>query len=530
VIFSHTLKPTLRPYLDHIIIAVLAAACYVLFFYALGDIGLIGPDEPRYAAVAREMVATGDYITPRLYGTPWFEKPPLMYWLASIGYLIFGVNEAGARFPSAFTATLIIFLVYWCGRTLWDRTIGFLAALVLASSIGFFAFARAASMDMPLTACLTMALVFFLAGFNDATPQRRYWFYAFYASMGLGVLAKGPVAVLLPVLSFAGFLFLRGKWGDLKTWYPKGLWITAAIALPWYVLCTIANGWEFIQVFIINQNLQRFTSTIHGHQRPFYFFIPVLLLLTFPWTFLLISAMRRRLGRNDHVLLWWAIVPFVFFSLSGSKLPGYILPIVPPLALLVAKELVQPSSRPYKVAVFIQAGTMAFIGVAFGFYGTMLNVDPHVSGTLIASISFVMAGLLTIMAVWLKPIFLAGFNVAAIVALVITATTMVFPRFDLTDTMRPWTPALAQIVPENQIVFMYKPPRWAEYGLQYYRSNHMRGLFSPEELVNLTKAESRVLCITQDKTLEELSQVPDLDMEIVHTIGNHTAFWVWHAK
>jgi 4-amino-4-deoxy-L-arabinose transferase-like glycosyltransferase len=530
VLFSHTLKATLRPYVDHIIIAVLAVVCYVLFFHALSGIGLVGPDEPRYAAVAREMLKTGDYITPRLYGTAWFEKPPLMYWLAAIGYKIFGVNEAGARFPAAFGGTLTIFLIYWCGRKLWDRSVGFLAALVLASSIGFFAFARAASMDMPLTACLTLALVFFLVAFNDSGPQRRTWFCAFYAALGLGVLAKGPVAVLLPALSLAGFLLLRGKWDDWKSWYPLGLSITAAVALPWFVLCTIANGWEFIQVFIINQNFERFTSTVHGHQRPFYFYIPVLVLLTFPWTFLLISAFRRRFGRNDHILLWWAIVPFVFFSLSQSKLPGYILPIVPSLALLVARELVQPASRPYKVAVFIEAGTMAFIGVAFGFYGTMLNVDPHVSGTLIVTITFTMAGVLCVLALWLKPIFLAGFNVAVIVGLVITATSMVFPRFDITDTMRPWKPALAQIVADDQTVFMYKPPRWAEYGLQYYRSNYMRGIFSAEDLVAVTKAEPRVLCIAEDKSLEELSKVPDIDLEIVHTIGNRTAFWVWHTK
>ena len=528
-IFTH-LKPTLCPYFDHIIILVLAAVCYALFFYGLGNIGLIGPDEPRYAAVAREMLESGDYVTPRLNGMPWFEKPPLMYWLAALGYKLFGFGETGARFPSALGATVCIFLIYWCVRRLWDRTVGFLSAVVLASSVGFFAFARGASMDMPLTACMTLALTFFLAGFNDAGPRRRYWFYAFYAALGLGVLAKGPVAVLLPAVSLGAFLLFRGKWDDWKTWHPKALWITPAVSLPWILLCTAANGWEFIQVFFINHNFERFTTGVHGHQRPFYFFFPVLLLLTFPWTFLLISALRRRFGRNDSILLWWAIVPFVFFSLSGSKLPGYILPIVPPIAILLAKELAQPSSRAYRVAVFIEAGTMVFIGVAFGFYGDMLNVDPHVSGMLIATVTFAMAAVLCVIALWLKPAFLAGFNLMAIVGLVITAVTMVFPRFDVSDTMRPWRPALAQIVPEDQVVFMYRPARWAEYGLQYYRHSHALSLASPEELLQITKSESRVLCIADDKALEELSQLEALDLEIVHTIGDRTAFWVWHVK
>src|SRR5579883_713054 len=220
------MKPTLRPYFDQIIVAVLAILCYVLFFYSLAGIGLIGPDEPRYASIAREMLSSGDYITPRLYGTGWFEKPPLMYWIAAAGYRIFGNTETGARFPSALGATLCVFLVYWCGRRLWGRAAGFLSALVLATSIGSFAFARAASMDMPLTACLTAALVFFLVGFNEPTPKRRKYFYAFYAALGMGVLAKGPVAVLLPAISLAGFLLLRGKRDEWKTWYPTGLWLT----------------------------------------------------------------------------------------------------------------------------------------------------------------------------------------------------------------------------------------------------------------------------------------------------------------
>jgi 4-amino-4-deoxy-L-arabinose transferase-like glycosyltransferase len=524
------MKPALRQYFDHIPIVVLAILCYPLFFYGLGNIGLVGPDEPRYAAISREMLMTGDYITPRLYGAPWFEKPPLMYWLSALGYKLFGINEAGARWPSALAGAVCVFFVYWCGRKLWDRSAGFLAGLVAATSIGSFAFARAASMDMLLTACLTMALAFFLIAFNDSTPRRKLWFYMFYAALGSGVLAKGPVAVLLPSLSLGGFLLLRARWDEWRSWYPKGLWITAAVAGPWYVFCTMVNGWQFIQVFFINQNIERFTSTIHGHDRAFYYFLPVLLLLTFPWTFLLISALRRTFGKNEHVLLWWAVVPFVFFSLSGSKLPGYILPMVPPISLLLGKELLQPASRVYRVAVFIEAGTMAFIGVAFGFFGNTLSVDPHVSGGLIVAVTFTMAALLAVVALWLKPLFLAAFNVTAVVALVITAATMVFPRFDITDTMRPWHRALGQLVSDDESVFLYKPARWAEYGLQYYRSNHVRSVFSPDELTDATRAGARILCISDDKSLQEVSRVPTVDLQVVHTIGSQTAYWVWQVK
>ena len=126
------MKVSLRPYFDHMIVAALAAVCYVFFFHGLGSIGLLGPDEPRYAAVAREMLMSSDYITPRLYGSPWFEKPVLMYWLAAIGFKILGVGEAGVRLPSALAATVSVFVIYWCGRKLWGRAAGFIAALILA--------------------------------------------------------------------------------------------------------------------------------------------------------------------------------------------------------------------------------------------------------------------------------------------------------------------------------------------------------------------------------------------------------------
>jgi 4-amino-4-deoxy-L-arabinose transferase-like glycosyltransferase len=383
-------------------------------------------------------------------------------------------------------------------------------------------------MDMPLTGCLTAALVFFLVGYHEEGPDRRLFFYLFYASLGLGVLAKGPVALLLPALSLLGFIALRGRMDEWKQWHPKASWLALAVPLPWYAACTLVNGYTFIKVFFINQNLERFATTIHGHDRPFYFYLPVLLLLTFPWTFLLIPALRRRFGNIEQILLWWAVVPLVFFSFSGSKLPGYILPVVPPIALLCAKELALPASKCFKVAVFIEAGAMAFIGVAFGFFGSTLNVDPHVSGMLIAGITFAVALGLIIIAIWLPPGFLAGFNVIVIAIILLVATNLVFPRFDMSDTMHPWKARFQQIAPEPQTIYMYRPERWAEYGLQYYRRD-ARELGSPDDLAKATANGKRILCITDDKTLDDLTKVGNVDLQIVDTIGGHTAFWAWQS-
>jgi hypothetical protein len=141
-----------------------------------------------------------------------------------------------------------------------------------------------------------------------------------------------------------------------------------------------------------------------------------------------------------------------------------------------------------------------------------------------------MTAILIVIALWLRPVFLAGFNAAAMTVLVLMGTTMVFPRFDKTDTMRPWKSALAQRIPEDQTVVMYKPERWAEYGLGYYRFNRVQCVFSPQEFVQAASSQGRILCIAEDKTLDELTHLPNVDLDVVDAIGGHTAFWAWPVK
>lgn len=523
-------RKVLQRYTDPLILVLLAVVCYVLFFHWLGNIGFLGPDEPRYSSVAHQMFQSHDFITPRLNGSPWFEKPVLMYWGAVIGFAIFGVGEFGARFPSAFAATLCVFFVYVCGRKLWGLTTGLNAALVMASSVGFFAFSRAASMDMLLTASLTMALCSFLVATNKEGPDRRWWFYAFYGFLGLGALAKGPIAFVLPGGSLFAFLLFRWRLNEWKTWHPKGAWITVGIAAPWYIACTWANGLAFPREFFLNHNFKRFTTNLYTHPHAFYFYLPVLLMLTFPWTFILVSALRRRFDRDDALLAWWIAVPMVFFSLSVSKLPGYILPAVPPVAMLIAKELRRDSSRLFKIGTLIEAGMMIFIGIAFGFFGGLLHIETHVDGMVIAGITFAIAAMLIVIAFWLKPAVLAGFHVMTMVLLVLFAASLILPRFDITDTMRPWSEALVNLVPDDQMVYMYKPRPWAEYGLQYYRSGKATAIVNPDQLMQVTAEAPQVLCITDNKTLDEVAHIANVDVKIVLELGNQTAFLAWRAK
>ncbi|HET9220390.1 MAG TPA: hypothetical protein VFR18_25645, partial [Terriglobia bacterium] len=288
-----------------------------------------------------------------------------------------------------------------------------------------------------------------------------------------------------------------------------------------------ANGYEFIDVFFVNHHLERFTTTIHGHTRPFYFYIPAFIMLTFPWTFMIIPGLRRIFDRNDRILLWFAIVPIVFFSFAGSKLPGYILMSVPPFAMLCARAISDASSRAFRIAVYIEAGAMVFIGLAFGFFGDMLMVDPHVSGLKITALAFGMAVVLCGIATWMKPPVLFAFNALAMTALVLVATSFVLPRFETTDTMRPWPDVLkALMIPEEQTVFTYRPQRWMEYGLEYYRFNRTHDIWTPEELKTALNANGKLFFVSDDRALMALGTVPDIQVQIVKTVGNLSAFWI----
>jgi 4-amino-4-deoxy-L-arabinose transferase-like glycosyltransferase len=346
----------------------------------------------------------------------------------------------------------------------------------------------------------------------------------------LGVLAKGPVAIVLPALSLAVYLLLGSRRNEWKEWYPSYSLAIVLIAAPWYVAVVRENGFAFVRDFLIYQNFERFTSTVHGHPRPFYFYIPVLLMLTFPWTFMLIPTLRRAFDRTDRILLWFAVMPIVFFSLAGSKLPGYILPSVVPIVLLCARSISGVTSRAFRIAVFIEAGMMLFIGVAFGFFGEMLNVDPHISGLRITAICVAIAAGLVVIATWLGPAVLAAYNTAVMAAIVLIATNFVLPRFETTDSMRPWETVLETMIPAQEPVLLFRPSRWMVYGMQYYRFNNMSEVWTPEDLEAVLEDAPKAFFVSDKKGLLEFSQTPGVEIRILTTVGDQSLFQAWRAR
>jgi len=284
---------TLRTRTDALL---LAGFCAFLFFYGLGQFGLIGADEPRYAQVAREMLDRHDWITPVLGGQPWLEKPPLYYWQAMLVYSVMGVSDAAARIPSAIDATLLVISVYLFFRR-FRRGLEVDAALITASCAGVIGYARAASMDMALGATFAIGT---LAWWAWRESGKKVYLALFYAFMALGMLAKGPVAPLLAGVVIALFAVMtRESRLVLKTLWLPGILVFCALALPWYAAVQVRNP-QFFREFILQHNLARFSTDLYHHREPFWYYLPVTLLALAPWTIFVIAAFI------EPVRAWWA--------------------------------------------------------------------------------------------------------------------------------------------------------------------------------------------------------------------------------
>jgi len=336
----------------------IVATLYVCYFSHLGAIGFVGPDEPRYAWIARAMTETGDWVTPRLYGKPWFEKPPLYYWEAALSFKVFGVSEAAARLPSAISALLATLALALLTLRMYGEETARWLLLLLPTTVGMIGFSHAAATDMPFSGMLTIAMVCAavvlrlvsapgdgtsLAPKNSSTPWAALVLFGFF--LGLAVLAKGPAGIILCGGAVFFWAIFTKRWRDaFRLLHPAAIAAFGMTALPWYILCARRNP-DFFRIFIIEHNFKRFLTPEFQHIQPFWFYGAVLAVALLPWTALALSgAFVRsaqiwrsiRLSPYSLFLLVWALFCIVFFTISKSKLPGYILPAIPPIGLLIA--------------------------------------------------------------------------------------------------------------------------------------------------------------------------------------------------
>ncbi len=371
------------------------ALCALLFLLGLGTLGLTDRDEGSNAEAAREMVESGDWITPTLNGVPRFAKPVFTYWLGAGSYLAFGVSEFTARLPSALFGMALVLMQYAFASRILGPTVAFRAALILLLNLEMLAIGRMVLTDMVMMFFTTFSIFsFFLALWGvgaggapsgpptDRENKAKRWYWGFYAGMGLATLTKGPVGVLIPLLAVVPYLWLTRRWRDtLRECRPlTGALVFLAIAVPWYTAMFLLHGSGYADS-ARGDTLTRFFSIIGGHGGTILFYIPILLLGFFPWSgFLPVALVETLRGsrsaatqdRQRHLQILcavWVVAVFVFFTLSATRLPHYIAPLFPAAALLVAASwdrlLSDDGGRWGRFSLWFTLGIGGCLGLAF---------------------------------------------------------------------------------------------------------------------------------------------------------------------
>jgi hypothetical protein len=488
-----------------------------------GDgLGLVGADEPRYAQIAHEMLVHFDAaptlkdrlsacVTPYLYGRPWLEKPALYYWRAMFIFQDFGVHDWAARLPSATFAFIMVALIYLHMKRF--RPGGHLdAALITVSCAGIMAFARGASTDMQMAAPLAIGLLGWYAWYET---NSKFWLYDIYFFTGLATLAKGPVAPLLAFLIIAAFAFLRREWHILRRsfWWP-GVVLYFAMVLPWFIAVQHQNP-TFFREFFLEHNLQRFATDRYQHNQPFWYYLVVMVLGLMPWSVIAARALidgiltsvaewrlrHSRAGKPlptrpgdafPEFLVLWSLIPVVFFSFSQSKLPGYILPAVPPITILTGDYLFrrrQPGlNRWILLGHAAVCGAMTMAALLLPWFVVHGAAMPPAHAIAAASLAALGAALLILVVT-------KGFGVARLrpatcwilVVLVlflfgvgpffgipgINSTKRVINLLDRSYSARPLAEQIGEHVPANETVAVFRVRRDAEFGLSFYRNREV---------------------------------------------------------
>ncbi len=473
-------------------VLLLAGFCAFLFFYGAGQFGLIGADEPRYAQVAREMLERHDWITPTLGGHAWLEKPPLYYWQAMLAYSLFGVSDVAARVPAGMDATLLVIAVYLFFRR-FRRGVETDAALITASCAGVIGYARAASMDMVLASSFGIGM---LAWWAWRETEKKIYLSVFYVCMALGMLAKGPVAPFLAGAVIVLFAAATREWRlVVRTLWLPGIFVFCAIALPWYFAVQMRNP-QFFREFILQHNLARFSSDLYHHRAPVWYYLPVTALALVPWIVFVIAAFARTSRiwwaerRSVHAepdlqfqfsvfTCCWLVVPVVFFSISQSKLPGYILPAIAAGAILLADYLFQHFERerdqpvPKWLAVLhAMVATAPIVPALLIVYlvtqrrvpaGRPLLVAVAIAVLLCIAVATTLVSRLQLRMLRFVTLIPAVLAVAAVLKLGTVA-------IDQTLSARPLALELANIETQPMPLAVYGVPRELEYGLNFYRN------------------------------------------------------------
>ncbi len=518
----------------------------------------MGPDEPRYAWIARDMMESGDWITPRLYGSPWFEKPPLYYWGAALSFKLLGVSETTARLPSAIAALLATLALAWLAWRVYGSATARWLLLLLPSSAGMIGFSHSAATDMPFSAMLTCAMVpaAVLLGMVPTSRETAGSDRDFATSLskittlvtaalfglflGYAMLAKGPAAIILSGGAVVCWAAYTKRWKEtLRLLHPVAIAVFCVVALPWYVLCAIRNP-DFLRVFILEHNFKRFLTPEFQHIQPFWYYGGIVLIAFLPWTPALLWALvvgaRRIVGGErpsamTSFLLCWSVFCLLFFTISRSKLPGYILPAIPAIGLLLARSIAKFGAA--KRWSFFAVSLVPGLALAVLFFALFSHDDQILKKAVVYTPAIELAvAALGAANILLAVLFLIRRRNFAIVAGVLP---VIFAMYMLDDAL-PFTPIstqsgryLADQIRANEI-----PPnalrvanlkRAMLYGVNFYLHTDLRELNGTpaHEIYVLTQGNTTCEKMPPDVTCEDVWQRPaEADsVRLLHLTPSH---------
>jgi 4-amino-4-deoxy-L-arabinose transferase-like glycosyltransferase len=550
---------------------------FIAFIWNLGNIGLIDETEPLFAEASRQMLITGDWITPFFNSETRFDKPALIYWCQAIAYAIMGVNEWAARIPSALAAmgvtalSFYVFQWYFGKKDELEQTANptrryltaAVASALMALNPEMIVWGRIGVSDMLLTGCIASALLCFFRGYaENSTPSRfpNKWYLASYILMGGGILTKGPVGLVLPGFVMIIFALYLGKfwqlWREMRPIF--GLFLVFLVSAPWYILVTWRNGWNFINAFFGYHNIERFTEVVNGHSAPWYFYFLVVLLGFAPYSIFIPAAIARlkfwqrqpilNQERSQHLDLFacfWFLGVFIFFTIAVTKLPSYVLPLMPAAAILVAlfwSDLFShtQTQKSFRISSWVNVAFLSTIAVALFNISKLVGTDPAApelyqqiqnSGiTKLGGIIWLVAAIaiaICILTYYLRPII--AINVVAFVAFL---SLVLMPALFVMDAQRQEPLrnlaklAVTERKPNEEFVMVgFKKPTVTFYSQKTV--NYMK--FAKEALAHIHQEAAKktdpasILMITEHKKLIEMEEM-DLSPDDYRNIATKGAY------
>ena len=463
------------------ILFVLLAAATVPYFVNLGASSIWDANEAFYAQTPREMIDASDYVNPSFNFQLRYNKPVLSYWEVAASYRMFGVSEWAERLPIAIGGVVLVLTAFGLGQMMAGTEAGLLAALVLATSPRVLLLARRIIIDVQLAMFTGLVLLGFALA--EIRPSRRRYLILMYVAAGFGVLAKGPVAVLLPAVVFVLYLASQKRLGDLwRMMLPMGAAIGLAIVLPWYFMVYREHGWEYIKSFVFGENLGRYAEAVGEQSRGILFYIPVMFADLFPWSlFIPIGlwwAFRDRSNRVARLLLIWIAAIVVFFSLSGTKEDLYIFPIVPAEAALVG-AVIAKSTGPVRWIALATAVLLALAGAA-AFWVFAVSHRYALHGVSAAGAVAAIGGIGAAVAAVRRHALASAAVVAATLAVISWCIVLAtLPDFERYKPVRPFSAIIRSRASLGAIVGYYK---FALPSMVYYLNRPIMEVVLPDHL------------------------------------------------